>query len=72
MKEGEEEPMLAALWPSMVFETVDIEHISAMMAGGVVHLNLLEQKHHHFISESQQKFKSPALMNLPQRLASSF
>ncbi|PMD23186.1 hypothetical protein NA56DRAFT_701464 [Hyaloscypha hepaticicola] len=32
MKEGEEEPMLAALWPSMVFETVDIEHISAMMA----------------------------------------
>lgn len=44
MKEGEEEPMLAALWPSMVFETVDIEHISAMMAGGVVHFEFARAK----------------------------
>jgi hypothetical protein len=46
-KEGEEEPMLAALGPSIVFENVVIEHFSATVAGGGCAFGA-EQKHHHF------------------------
>jgi hypothetical protein len=33
-KEGEEEPILAALGPSIIFENVVTEHFSATVAGG--------------------------------------